>query len=875
MDIETGTRLGPYEILSPLGAGGMGVVCRARDTRLDREVAIKLAAPGRLADPAARSRFQREMAIAARLSHPRVCTLLDAGVEDDRPYFVMELVHGQTLATRLDRSAGQGIPLHEALEIAAGLCDALAFAHRHGVVHRDVKPSNVMLTPDGVKLLDFGVAQLLAADVVPDSQAATVPQAFMGTPAYMAPEQIDGRADQRSDLFAVGAVLYEMLTARRAFPGASSSEILGGVVRCSPQPLAEIRPALPPWVIRIVERCLRKDPDERWQAAADLAEALRWARDPVMLTALPQAQRRQGITGRASVGVAMAAFAIAAAAWWVRAPGPAPRVEFYMDDVALPDGERFLPGQSSWSRDGRRVAVVTQPLAGSAVETKIWIREIGGARPWQLIDGAGPEFVTYPSWSPDGRSLAYFRDHELVRSSLASPVPVTLADAPDGRGTTWLDNETILFAPEAQGDIWQIAAKGGTPSVVLRRQPDDLGVKYPMALEGRRFLYWAQRSRLAASEIRVTSPSLSGASVTIVQSAKAGAYADGHLFYVQDNRIVAQPIDAETWTLRGDAELVPVETGLGGNLGAPFLTAGGEVAGAESVRREARELTWVNRSGQALATVGEVAPYRTMALSPDGRRLLVERAAPGIDTAAIWLLDLQSGASRRVATEVGASLPVWHPGQDRVAFRASLGPGGSGAVQEQSLDGRTRVPLVEVLASARPAGWSVHGELVWWAGDPTGKLNGIFVRQGDVDRPYRLIRMGADVRSVVLRPGGSALAFTSNESGTFEVYVDTFPHPRPAPWQISTGGGSLPRWSQDGRELFFEAGGVLSVIAMTGRDGGPDGAPRRLFPLEDADYDVHPDGRLLVERRRRPDAHYLRVFQHWSNRPASEHTDNR
>lgn len=867
MEMAVGMHLGPYELLSPLGAGGMGEVYRARDSRLDRDVAIKVVTGSRLTDPAARARFEREMAITARLTHPRICALFDVGIDADRPYFVMELLHGETLATRLDRAQGRGLALDEALGIAGGIAEALAFAHRHGVVHGDVKPANVMLTSDGVKLLDFGIAESRAGDsgLGPGTATRPVP---IGTPAYMAPEQIDGQQDSRADLFALGAVMYEMLAGQRAFPGETSSDTLGALLQCAPRPLDELRPDLPRSVVRLVHRCLRKIPDERWHSAADLGDALRWIREPPDHQVGTQVPRRRAgfhwLTGVAAVG----ALAVGVAGWtgaWESASSP--RAEFHVEDVLLPDGERFVSGQGAWTRDGRRVALVTQSTVGASIDLKLWTREIGVDMNWRLIDGAGPEAISYPSWSPDGRMLAYFRDHKLVRVSYPSSAPVVLTDARDGRGTTWLDEDTILFAPENEGDIWKVAASGGTPSVLVKRQAGDFGVKFPTALGRREFLFWAQRSSQAASEIRVASFDMPAPARTIVQSAKAGAYADGHLFFVQDNRLVAQPIDSTTWVLHGHAEPMPVEMGLGGNIGAPLLTTGGAVAGVQSLRRETRELTWVDRAGQAVGAFGEVDAYRTMALSPDGRQLLVERAAPGVDVASIWLMDLESGASRRLATEVGAQLPAWHPEQSRVAFRASVGPGGSGAVQEHTFGDRVTRSIVEVPASARPAGWLPSGELVWWAGDALGKFNGIFVRSGaGTDRLYRRQPIGADILRLDLRPDGTGLAYTSNDSGVFEVYVDTLPTPRSVPWRVTTSGGSLPKWSHDGRELFFESRGSLYAVATTAQ-GGPAGVPRRLFAFEGADYDVHPDGRILVQRRRRPEQYYLRVFRHWSMRP--------
>lgn len=877
MQLHPGSRLGHYTLIASLGAGGMGEVYRAHDTRLGRDVALKVLSEARLTDALARARFEREMAIVARLAHPRICNLLDVGHDGDRVYFVMELLHGETLATHLDRAGAQGLPLDEALDIAMGVCDALAYAHQHGVVHRDVKPANIMLTADGVKLLDFGVAKLLEPDATADAKADTSSLSIPGTPAYMAPEQIDGRADPRADLFSLGAVLYEMLAGQRAFPGETSSEVLGAVVRCAPTSLSGLRPDLPAMVSRLVHRCLQKSVDERWQSAADLSEALRWARDPHGLSIDTSPPRRpstrRGLKTLVAIGAAAAIGALAAGFTLRSSPTRQDARDFYVDDIQLPDDAAWVPGQMAVSRDGRRVAIITQRPVRDVVDFRLWIHIIGSGQGWQLIDGSGPEHVTYPSWSPDGQSLTYLRDHKLVRLSLASKVPVPLADAPDGRGTAWLDDGTILYAPDAQGDIWRVPSQGGTPSTSIRRGTGDLGVKFPTAIGDGAVLYWAQRSTPEASEIRVTFIGTPAGPRVLTQSSAAGTVVDGHLFFVKNRQIVARRIDMKSWRLDDRTEQVPADLGMGGQLGAPHFAGGKSVLGVQSQRREASALTWVDRAGAATGTVGPVAAYRTMALSPDGQQLITESAAPGIDMAQLWLMDVKSATPRHLVTDVGAMLPTWHPSLARVAFRASRGPGGSGAVYDYSLNGRAIQTLVETptLASARPAAWIDSDRLLWWAADATGRYNGIFVAEpGRLDRPFRTLRIGADVRGVALRPGGRGVAYWSNESGTFEVYVDTFPEPGRAPLKVSQGGGRLPRWSPDGRELFFVADGALHVVGMTGPHGGPVGAPRRLFSFDGADYDVHPDGRLLVQRRRVAASHYLRLFRNWPAPPAAD-----
>ena len=470
--LPVGARLGPYEILAPLGAGGMGDVYRARDTRLGRTVAIKLLNAELSGDAISRERFEREARSIAALTHPHICTVHDVGDHEGNAFLVMELLEGQTLAARLARTKG-GLPLDEALSIATHVAEALAFAHRHHITHRDIKPANIMLTPTGVKLLDFGLAQLRDRDEVTGQSrtqtSLTGPLGVMGTLAYMSPEQLDGRADQRSDIFAFGAVLFEMLTGRKAFDGATSSAVIGAVVHTDPPAVSSLRPDVSPSLDRVARRCLAKDPDARWQSTADLVDELRWIAGHPMAGAdtieAPVPRVRP-----LSVLVAILSVALIAATHCVVQPGGAapipPSPPETRTEIVTPATDD--PTSFALSPDGRQIVFVASGDGAS----RLWLRSLAATTAQPL---AGTEGAASPFWSPDSRAIGFFAGGALKRLDLGGGAPQTLAPAPSARGGTWGADSVIVFAPTTSGPLMRVAATGGDAVTVTMLGPTQAG----------------------------------------------------------------------------------------------------------------------------------------------------------------------------------------------------------------------------------------------------------------------------------------------------------------------------------------------------------------------------------------------------------------
>src|SRR5262245_44274748 len=505
MSLGPGTRLGPYEIVAPLGAGGMGEVYKAKDTRLDRAVAVKVLPSHVSSDPALRERFEREARTIGALNHPHICTLHDVGHQDGIDFLVLEHLEGQTLVERLTKGA---LPIDQALQIAIHIADALDKAHRAGIVHRDLKPGNIMLTKSGAKLLDFGLAKVTPAVVAASglSMAPTGPSpvtmqgTILGTLHYMAPEQIEGQeADARTDIFAFGAMLHEMVTGRKAFAGKTQASLIGAILKDEPPPPSTLQPITPPTLDRLIATCLSKDPDDRWQTARDLLRELRWIAEgratalPVVARAGP---RRERLALLFVSAVLIVVSALAGVLWAERVPAPAPRLVRF--DIITPLSSD--PSSFALSPDGRQL--VFAALSDGA--TKLWVRSLDATTPRSI---AGTDGASYPFWSPDSRSIAFFADGKLKRIDVSGGTPQVLADAPGGRGGTWNDDGLILFTPSQQqvdptSVITRVSASGGSVTPVTHLAPGKGSHRWPQFLpDGRRFLFLSALGRADANGV--------------------------------------------------------------------------------------------------------------------------------------------------------------------------------------------------------------------------------------------------------------------------------------------------------------------------------------------------------------------------------------
>ncbi|HEX4438422.1 MAG TPA: protein kinase, partial [Thermoanaerobaculia bacterium] len=677
MPLSPGTRLGPYEILGVLGAGGMGEVYRAKDARLHRDVAVKVLPERFAATSESRERFEREARTVSQLAHPNVCAIYDVGRENGVEYLVMELLEGETLADRLGRGA---MPFETALRIGTQIAAALDAAHRKGIVHRDLKPGNVMLTASGVKLLDFGLARGFEAGASTELTAAptaardlTAEGSIVGTVPYMAPEQLEGkRADARTDVFALGAVLYETVTGRKAFSGASQASLISAILTTEPPPPSASQPMSPASLDRLVKTCLAKDPADRWQSAHDVELQLRGIQEALSSASVagaPAVAPRRRLPGWLPWAVAALAAAAAIAGWVRRVPAPASGNQTVRFAVPPPDRGVF----GGWgegdtiqlSPDGGRLAFLVFPQQGAP---RIWMRTLSSdeARPVEGTEAASSFF-----WSPDGESIAFFSPRRLARVGLSGGAPSTICELGGGigRSGSWGAQDEILFS-DVQGDaIYRVSANGGAPQPAVKSDPQhgNFRVVWPTFLpDGKSFLYLAWRVG-RKDELMLSRPGRPPVAVMPLLS-RAEYVAPGYLVYARDGVLFSQRFDADSGKLSGPPKSVASSVSYFLSTGwADFSARPNTLAfrSGEAVRR----LTWFDRTGRTLGTVGEPGSYLDVAISPDGKRALYSRARPGIWTYDIWSFDFDRGVETAVTNGIDSEFaPTWLPDGKAIVY---------------------------------------------------------------------------------------------------------------------------------------------------------------------------------------------------------------
>jgi Tol biopolymer transport system component len=866
MALTSGTKLGPYEIQSPLGAGGMGEVYRARDTRLDRTVAVKIL-PAHLSDnPEAKQRFDREARAISSLNHPHICTLYDVGHQDGIDYLVMEFLEGETLADRLAK--GPLLP-EQVLKYGIEICEGLEKAHKTGVTHRDLKPGNIMLTKAGAKLMDFGLAKAATTGPPPSSsltmtisgpsgnQPLTARGTIVGTFQYMAPEQIEGsEADARSDIFALGAVLYEMATGKRAFGGKTQASVVAAILASDPPPIATVQPMSPPALDRVVKVCLAKDPDERFQTVHDLKLQLQWIAEGGSQAGVPapvvarRKNRERGLIAAVVVCGLLAAAGITGSILFSKKAESLRRV--VRAQIGAPEHYSFTTVNASnravISPDGSSIAFIAE---GDGKQF-LFVRPLHATAAQPLT---GTEGASYPFWSPDSKFIGFFAGGKLKKVEASGGVVQTLCDAAYGRGGSWNREGVILFTPGIHDVIYRVPDGGGQPAAVTKVKKTGVygGSRWPYFLpDGRHFLYLGLEGDDPKGKVYAASLDSPDAKL-ILDDNSAADYANGYIFFTKDSNLVAQPFDPDRLTLGGNP--VPVapkveyyEFKALGN----FSVSQNGVLVYRSAYSVPSRLAWLDRNGKQVGTLGDPGNYGTARLSPDGRTIVISREDPADATKSdLWLLEVQRGIFSRLTFHPAPNYTAaWSPDGSRLAVAAT-------ATQVQIMPANGSGTPVDVseeqVASIRD--WSPDGRTILV--QQQNSATGMDVYSLPVsDKPQHLtpvLNSQFDEIHSRLSLDGHWLAYVSNESGRGEVYVVPFPGPG-GRWQISNNGVTMGisglAWSHDGKQLYFRdaAGPLMAVDVQVKGSEFHSGLPRQIFtsPGGVRPVDTAPDGRILV-----------------------------
>jgi predicted Ser/Thr protein kinase len=880
MGLTTGTKLGPYEIESPLGAGGMGEVYRARDTRLERTVAIKILPAQFSSDPVRKQRFEREAKTISSLNHPHICVLYDVGQQDGTDYLVMECVEGETLAKRFEKGP---LPIEQVLKFGAQIADALDKAHRSGIVHRDLKPGNIMLTPAGAKLLDFG----LAKPAVPLANLATLTAAVPTTPVtqegtivgtfqYMSPEQVEGKeVDGRSDTFSLGAVLYEMVTGIRAFEGKSQLSVASAILEKEPEPISAAKPMTPPALDHAIKKCLAKLPDERWQSASDLASELKWIGESGSQAVGAAPRGESGKTKERMawlIACASILALIAAGVWWRNSTPPAQLTQFY---ASMP----FPARDVALSPNGHTVAVIAYEESGREIvgaRNGIWIYELGSQGGRNLDDTEG---ASYPFWSPDGRSLGFFADGKLKKLELSGGRPQIICDAPSARGGTWNKDGVILFTPDARAGVglYRVMASGGTatPASKLDTNRGELSHRWPMFLpDGTHYLYMAANfaGRKGVDGIFVGSLDSNEKRFVVEAAANAAFAAPGYLIFYRDKALLAQRFDVKRFALTGEAATIlndiefqpQVKRAVFGASETGLLVAqtGSGVA--------LSQLIWFDRNGKELGALGKPDVFGNVSLAPNGKSVAVSMTDIASQNTDIWTYDLQGDSAKRLTFDPSAdSVPIWSPdaarlvfASNRLSFNDLYVKNSDGAQEEKN--------VLQDDIDKFPNDWSRDGKYILY----TRHADLWFENLPKLEKSL-FLKAPSLLRNGQFSPDGKWVAYASNETGKWEIYVTSFPEPR-GKWQVSVGGGEQPRWRGDGRELFYLSSDskVMAVPVTIGANFEArtpvalfQAAPRQPIPIFDLFvYDVSRNGqRFLINTQvKQPDSAPMSIVLNWT-----------
>jgi len=884
MGLTSGTKLGPYEIVSPLGAGGMGEVYRARDTRLDRTVAIKIL-PAHLSDnPEAKQRFDREARAISSLNHRNICTLYDVGRQDEMDYLVMEFLEGETLASHLAKGR---LPLDQVLKCGVEICEGLEKAHKTGVVHRDLKPGNIMLTKTGAKLMDFGLAKAVTGPppfsgltatldgawaggtgggegARPSQDPLTARGTIVGTFQYMSPEQVEGKeAEARSDIFALGAVLYEMATGKRAFEGKTTASVIAAVLERDPAPISVTQPMSPPALDHVVKTCLAKDPDERFQTVHDVKLQLKWMAEggsqaSMSLPLVSRHSHREWIAW--AIAVLALTLLTVSLGYLSKARQPQPLVTA---SILPPEGAQFISleiegGAPAISPDGKKLVFVARDKSGDAM---LWLRPVDSVNARQLpgTNGGG-----HPFWSPDSRFIGFFTPLKLAKVDTSGGSIQTICESTLGRGGSWSKDGVILFTPNTADVLYRVSTTGGTavPATQFEASGSENSHRWPQFLpDGKHFLFFVRSSQ---------GPDFTGTYVGALDSKehhlilhndyRAVFVQPGYLLSVREQLLVAQPFDLRNFSVTGDAAPIAEHIALhGGTSAAMFSASDNGVLAYETGASQVTgwDLVWYDRSGKRLATVGTNF-FQTPALSPDGTKLAVGITDGRFGTSDIWFFDLVRSTKTRLTFDPSSELnPVWMPDGQSLIF--SSNKTGTAHIYRMPIQGTgaTETLLATEGAYEFPQSVCRDGRYLLYErrmSQDKRKYDIWALPLFGEGKPFPLVQSDFDHLRPTFSPDCKWVAYTSNETGQSEVYITHFPDGA-GKRQASTDGGLSPRWRGDGKELFFIAPQTRDLLSISVAPEGAGlqlGAPHILFQTHAVSFrfgplDVRADGqRFLV-----------------------------
>ncbi len=861
MPLESGSKLGPYQILSVIGAGGMGEVYRAKDTRLDRTVAIKVLPSHLSSNQSLRERLEREARAVSALNHPSICTLHDVGHQDGTDFLVMEYIEGETLANRLTKGA---LPLDQALRQAVQIADALDKAHRQGIVHRDLKPGNIMLTKSGLKLLDFGLAKYGGQGRSPSedlgsvstfateiAQNLTAEGTIVGTLQYMSPEQLEGKeTDARTDIFAIGTVLYEKITGKKAFSGKSQASLISAILKDEPPPISQVQPLVPRSLDRVVKMCLAKDPDDRWQNAHDLMNELKWisegATDHASGTSVHPHK------SRALLWILAGALILAAAGWIAYFNrSNAPQKLMQLSIPSPPENEQvYAPAISP---DGSRIVF---PAADKKGNVNLWVRSFQSSNTQKI---PGTEGASNPFWSPDSRFIGFFANRKLIKVDPSEGHSQTLCDVSDERGGTWNREGVIVFSPNPGDGLYRISSAGGVPTQITSLDPaaKETSHRYPYFLpDGKHFIFFI-RAQEKGSGIYVGSLESQEKSF-LLPSDRSAVFSSGYLLFQRSTTLLAQAFDTKQLKFSGEAiplsENVWYQPQHWGTRGMAvsdnnLLTY---VEGSNQT-----QLLWFDRTGHQEGSVGSPDDYAgTPSFSPDGKKFAMQVVDGSL--AQIWLYESSGGTRSRLTFGPYYNVvPQWSPDGTRILFASDRNGPFELYLRDASGAGNEEL-LYQSKNWCHPADWSPDGQYITFTeSNPKTNFDVWILRLGEQKKAIPFLVTDANEASAMFSPDGKWLAYSSDESGQPEVYVQPFLPEKGGKWQVSTNGGYTPKWSKDGKELFYLSldNQITSSEVKLGSTFEA-AVPRPLFaihpyllpriaPWQDA-FEPAPDGRFVV-----------------------------